>query len=128
MSIHLKVMGKTKKCMLVIYVLCLANLISLIYCDNTNKTKNVTISSSCPQKVAEERILLTTMDRIYIDIQSPQYKKYSSINREHLKHHSIIYGLIAIAEASQLNKRCHSEMTQIYEAINQKEIWAMKCE
>ncbi|XP_062553181.1 uncharacterized protein LOC134218266 [Armigeres subalbatus] len=43
-----------------------------------------------------------------------------------LKHSSVLYGLISIAERGELSDRCYDEMQQIYEGIKQKEIWALK--
>ncbi|XP_058463284.1 nose resistant to fluoxetine protein 6-like [Malaya genurostris] len=45
---------------------------------------------------------------------------------EILKHTSVIYGLISIAEPEELSETCYSELQQIYEGIQQKEIWALK--
>ena len=47
-------------------------------------------------------------------------------SKEILKHTSVIYGLISIAEPDELSERCYDELQQIYEGIQQKEIWALK--
>ncbi|XP_055629857.1 nose resistant to fluoxetine protein 6-like [Toxorhynchites rutilus septentrionalis] len=46
--------------------------------------------------------------------------------KEVLKHTSVIYGLISIAEREELSEQCYDELQQIYEGIQQKEIWALK--
>ncbi|XP_055537122.1 uncharacterized protein LOC129725377 isoform X2 [Wyeomyia smithii] len=46
--------------------------------------------------------------------------------KEILKHTSIIYGLISIAERDELSEQCYGELQQIFEGIQQKEIWALK--
>lgn len=43
-----------------------------------------------------------------------------------LKHTSVLYGLISIAERDELSERCYDELQQIYEGIRQKEVWALK--
>lgn len=45
-----------------------------------------------------------------------------------LKHTSVLYGLISIAERGELSDRCYDELQQISEGIRQKEIWALKGE
>lgn len=39
---------------------------------------------------------------------------------------SVIYGLLSIASDTQLSERCYKHMHEIYDAIHQKETWAMK--
>ncbi|XP_053687195.1 nose resistant to fluoxetine protein 6-like [Sabethes cyaneus] len=46
--------------------------------------------------------------------------------KEILKHTSVIYGLISIAERDELSEQCYGELQQIFEGIQQKEIWALK--
>ncbi|XP_053674198.1 nose resistant to fluoxetine protein 6-like [Anopheles nili] len=45
---------------------------------------------------------------------------------EVLKHTSVLYGLITIAERDGLSERCYRELQRVYTGIQQKEIWAMK--
>uniref|UniRef100_A0AAG5D623 Nose resistant-to-fluoxetine protein N-terminal domain-containing protein n=1 Tax=Anopheles atroparvus TaxID=41427 RepID=A0AAG5D623_ANOAO len=43
-----------------------------------------------------------------------------------LRHTSVLYGLISIAERDGLSERCYRELQRVYLGIQQKEIWAMK--
>ncbi|XP_053664440.1 nose resistant to fluoxetine protein 6 [Anopheles marshallii] len=48
------------------------------------------------------------------------------LKAEVLKHTSVLYGLISIAERDELSERCYRELQRVYHGIQQKEIWAMK--
>lgn len=48
------------------------------------------------------------------------------LKAEVLKHTSVLYGLISIAERDELSERCFRELQRVYHGIQQKEIWAMK--
>jgi hypothetical protein len=103
-------------------------------CDiNLNKTSSENHTSSllscddehCEQIVRDQMVLVQKLDD-YIKHQSSSLKFSAEIDR--LKHSSIIYALILIAEENQLNQQCYNEIMQIYDGINRKEIWAMKSE
>uniref|UniRef100_A0A182UED3 Uncharacterized protein n=1 Tax=Anopheles melas TaxID=34690 RepID=A0A182UED3_9DIPT len=48
------------------------------------------------------------------------------LKAEVLKHTSVLYGLISVAERDELSERCFRELQRVYHGIQQKEIWAMK--
>lgn len=58
----------------------------------------------------------------YLNEPSSIYSSYV----ERLKHTSILYGLVKLAEENELNQKCYNEIMQINDGINRKEIWAMK--
>ncbi|XP_058121639.1 O-acyltransferase like protein-like [Anopheles ziemanni] len=43
-----------------------------------------------------------------------------------LRHTSVLYGLLSIADRDGLSERCYRELQRVYDGIQQKEIWAMK--
>ena len=49
-----------------------------------------------------------------------------NLNRDLMKHSSIIYGLTLIANTDDLSIKCYEELQKINNGINKKEIWAMK--
>ena len=48
------------------------------------------------------------------------------IPADSLKHTSVLFGLFSVYDDAGLNKLCHKEMTQIYDGIYNRDIWAMK--
>jgi hypothetical protein len=58
----------------------------------------------------------------YLNEPSSIYSSYA----ERLKHTSILYGLVRLAQENELNQKCYNEIMQINDGIKRKEIWAMK--
>lgn len=50
------------------------------------------------------------------------------IPEDSLRHLSVLYGLFSVMHEAGLNELCHKEMTQVYEGVRSREIWAMKSE
>uniref|UniRef100_A0A182R0D9 Nose resistant-to-fluoxetine protein N-terminal domain-containing protein n=1 Tax=Anopheles farauti TaxID=69004 RepID=A0A182R0D9_9DIPT len=64
-----------------------------------------------------------------LDVEEPALVyggKKVVLKAEVLKHTSVLYGLISIAERDELSERCYRELQRVYSGIQQKEIWAMK--
>lgn len=80
-------------------------------CDTQHKSKNI---------VRDHRMLIVD----YVQESTSFYNAYN----DRLKHMSILYGIILIAQENELNQRCYNEIMQIYDGINHKEIWAIKGE
>lgn len=106
---------------------------NIVNCDiSYNKTNN---NSSVPEsackndeycsKNIQDQIVLAKSINSYLHNVGSSAK---SFNTERLKHSSVLYGLVMNAEKHQLNHQCFSEIMQIYEGINKKEIWAIKSE
>ena len=117
-------------------VLLLINVIilnsNIVNCDiNYNKTNNSSVPESscnndeyCSKNIQDQIVLAKTINNYLHNVGSSG----KSFNTERLKHSSVLYGLVMNAEKHQLNHQCFSEMMQIYEGINKKEIWAIKSE
>lgn len=65
---------------------------------------------------------------LIVDYVQESTSLYNTAYNDRLKHMSILYGIIMIAQENELNQRCYNEIMQIYDAINHKEIWAVKGE
>jgi peptidoglycan/LPS O-acetylase OafA/YrhL len=68
---------------------------------------------------------VNTLDYLYNDMKRSTHEE-SKIHRDRLLHSSIIYGLISLADESELNPRCYNNLITIRDAIHHKEIWAIK--
>lgn len=58
-------------------------------------------------------------DVVNYNIIAPSYE-------DHLEKSSIIYGLVKVANASNVNPSCHRHLSNIRKGILRKEPWAMK--
>lgn len=106
---------------------------NIVNCDiNYNKTNNnSSVPASecsndeyCSKNIQDQIVLAKSINNYLHNVGSSA----KSFNTERLKHSSVLYGLIMNAEKNQLNHQCFSEIMQIYEGINKKEIWAIKSE
>lgn len=124
-----------KKYSLVVILLLNVILLSsnIVNCDiNYNKTNNnSSVPASecsndeyCSKNIQDQIVLAKSINNYLHNVGSSA----KSFNTERLKHSSVLYGLIMNAEKNQLNHQCFSEIMQIYEGINKKEIWAIKSE
>lgn len=131
-----KLMDKMLKNYSVVVLLLLNAIIlnrNIVSCDiNYNKTNNnssVPVSECnndeyCAKNIQDQIVLTKTINK-YLNNAGASGK---SFNTERLKHSSVLYGLVMNAEKHQLNHQCFSEIMQIYEGINKKEVWAIKSE
>lgn len=119
-------------CLMLATVLNFAN----VSCEiNLNKTSNLNENLTSPlvscnddencKSILQERTLMMQKFDDYIRQTSEILNSHHS---ERLTQSSVIYGLVASAEESQLSQQCYNEIMQIYHGINRKEIWAMKSE
>jgi hypothetical protein len=105
----------------------------LVNCDILlNSTSNIKNASACEgdqcgtqhnsknNMVRDHRMLIVD----YVQDSTSYYNAYN----DRLKHISILYGVILVAQENELNQRCYNEIMQIYNGINHKEIWAIKGE
>lgn len=106
-----------------------------VNCDiNLNKTNGENLTSPLVSCNEGEKCKVMMRDRMVLVQQKfdGYMREASSVlnvqHTERLKHTSVVYGLIVAAEENQLNQRCYSEIQQIMQGINRKEIWAMKSE
>ncbi|CAO1351424.1 unnamed protein product [Diamesa serratosioi] len=104
---------------------------SIVNCDiNYNKTNNNSSvpvlacinDEYCSKSIQDQLVLAKSINKYHHNVGSSG----KSFNTERLKHSSVLYGLVMNAEKHQLNHQCFSELMQIYEGINKKEIWAIK--
>ncbi|XP_055608039.1 uncharacterized protein LOC129755528 [Uranotaenia lowii] len=77
-------------------------------------------NETCPGKFCNVADRATETDRLIVG------SNRALRQQEILRHTSVVYGLISMAEPEELSQRCYDQMQQIYEGIQQKEIWAMK--
>ncbi|XP_050073832.1 nose resistant to fluoxetine protein 6-like [Anopheles maculipalpis] len=70
--------------------------------------------------------ILVSADEEAVDAALEYGGKKVVLKAEVLKHTSVLYGLISIAERDELSERCYRELQRVYHGIQQKEIWAMK--
>lgn len=100
---------------------------NLIKCDIlVNKTSNQNASACNNNEECVTKTSTTIVRDHHVLIMD--YMKESSTQSDRLKHISILYGIILLAQENELNQRCYNEIMQIYEGINHKEIWAIKGE
>ncbi|KAL7051333.1 hypothetical protein ACKWTF_004432 [Chironomus riparius] len=117
---------------LIVFVL-KSNLITCDIITNSTKNENHTApiiqcknnSNNAEQEDCIMRdshvVIVKKIDR-YLNEPGSMYSSYA----DRLKHTSILYGLVKLAQENELNQKCYNEIMQIYDGINRKEIWAMK--
>lgn len=92
---------------------------SVIECQNTTNIDGV-IQEDCIVK--DHHVVIVKKIDSYLNQPSSIYNSHN----ERLKHTSILYGIVLLAQENELNQKCYNDIMQIYDGINRKEIWAMK--
>lgn len=103
--------------------------LNFVSCDILNSTSNIKNSSACEGDQCDngQNHIVRDHRMLIVDYVQESKSLYSAYN-DRLKHMSILYGIIMIAQENELNQRCYKEIMQIYNGINHKEVWAIKGE
>lgn len=121
---------KKSALLLLIIFISKSNLISCdIVINSTNNENHTTSVIKCKNNsdVGEQedcirRDHVVIVKKIDSYLNEPSYLSYN----DRLRHTSILYGIVLLAQENELNQKCYNEIMQIYDGINRKEIWAIK--
>jgi hypothetical protein len=125
------------KKVLVLIVLSLS--VIAIECDILKSAQNISSEShhqhvkNCSENAGEscqnlmqsqQHVVIVKNLENYLNDASNAYNSYN----DRLRHSSILYGIVLLAQDNELNQKCYNEIMQIYAGIGRKEIWAIKSE
>lgn len=89
------------------------------YCYQVINKTNEIIKSNNPFE-------FDTIQSSQIENSPHNLNEYQTDNINHLERSSVIFGLLKLAKKENFNHKCFSDLQQIYNGIQHKDVWAMK--